>query len=211
MESILKISNLTKVIKGKYLLKNINMKINSPGIYGIIGRNGSGKSVLFKSIAGLLYPTSGSIQIFDREIGKGKFPDNFGAILDTPGFISHYSGFKNLKLLASIQNKASVEDIKNCISFVGLDYKDKTPVKKYSLGMRQRLGIAQAIMENPKLLVFDEPMNGLDESGVNDIRNMLLDFKKQGKTVLLASHNSEDINMLCDAIYKMDNGELSSI
>ena len=172
MENIIKICNLSKVIKGKHLLKDINLEINSSGIYGIVGRNGSGKSVLFKSIAGLLSPTNGSIHVFNKEIGKGNFPENFGAILDTPGLISHYSGYRNLKLLASIQNKANVEDIKRCIAFVGLDYKDKTPVKKYSLGMKQRLGIAQAIMENPKLLILDEPMNGLDESGVNDVRKM---------------------------------------
>ncbi|MBD8067354.1 ATP-binding cassette domain-containing protein [Bacillus sp. PS06] len=211
MNNIIKINNLTKVIKGKYLLKNINLEISSPGVYGIVGRNGSGKSILFKSIAGLLSPTAGSIHIFNKKIGNGSFPESFGAILDTPGFISHYSGYRNLKLLASIQKIASDEDIKRCISIVGLDYNDKTPVKKYSLGMKQRLGIAQSIMENPNLLILDEPMNGLDEDGINDIRNMLLDLKKEGKTLLLASHNSEDIRMLCDAVYKMESGELKEI
>lgn len=206
--TILEIHNLHKKIKGRQLLKNITLVIDKPGIYGIVGRNGSGKSLLFKTIAGLFVPSSGTVKVFNDIIGKGNFPKSFGALLDTPGFLTQYSGFQNLKILASIQNKISDQDIKNILTFVGLDYKDKGPVRKYSLGMRQRLGIAQAIMENPKLLLLDEPMNGLDQSGVAEMRDMILNFRKQDITILLASHNPEDIALLCDEVYKMDGGEL---
>jgi ABC-2 type transport system ATP-binding protein len=209
MSTILDIQNLSKAIKGRRLLENIQLKIEKPGVYGIVGRNGSGKSVLFKTIAGLLVPTEGTVKVFNENIGKGNFPRNFGALLDTPGFLPQYSGFQNLKLLASIQNRVSEEELKKVISFVGLDPDDKVSVRKYSLGMKQRLGIAQAIMEKPNFLILDEPMNGLDESGVNDIRRMILSFKKQGMTILLASHNAEDISLLCDVVYKMDNGHLT--
>ncbi|MGE7918067.1 ATP-binding cassette domain-containing protein [Viridibacillus sp. NPDC093762] len=206
--TILEIQNLHKKIKGRELLKNINLIVDKPGIYGIVGRNGSGKSLLFKTIAGLFVPSSGTVKVFDDIIGNGNFPKSFGALLDTPGFLTHYSGFENLKILASIQNRINDKDIENVLTLVGLDFNDKGPVRKYSLGMRQRLGIAQAIMEKPKLLLMDEPMNGLDESGVSDMREMILEFKKQGITILLASHNPEDISLLCDKVYKMDGGEL---
>ncbi|TSB45879.1 ATP-binding cassette domain-containing protein [Alkalicoccobacillus porphyridii] len=211
MGTILEVKNLSKVVKGDYLLKNIELKIEQPNIYGIVGRNGSGKSVLFKSISGLFVPSEGSIKVFNEEVGTGSFPKDFGALLDTPGFLGHYSGFRNLKLLASIQNKINDEEIKQVITLVGLNPNDKKPVRKYSLGMKQRLGIAQAIMEKPKLLILDEPMNGLDETGVTEIRQMILDLKKKGITILVASHNSEDISILCDVVYKMDNGHLDLI
>lgn len=209
MEKIIEIRNLTKTVKGHDLLKDINLEISQPNVYGIIGRNGSGKSVLFKTIAGLLSPTKGEVRVFGENIGKGAFPQQFGALLDTPGFLPQYSSFKNLKLLSSIKNQVSDERLKEVISLVGLDPKDRRPVRKYSMGMRQRLGIAQAIMEKPKLLILDEPMNGLDESGVNDMRDMILKFKNEGLTVLLTSHNSEDISMLCESVYRIDNGMLT--
>lgn len=207
--TILEIHNLYKKIKGRELLKNITLVIDKPGIYGIVGRNGSRKSLLFKTIAGLFVPSSGTVSVFGDIIGKGNFPKSFGALLDTPGFLTHYSGFPNLKILASIQNKMNDKDIENVLTLVGLDFNDKGPVRKYSLGMRQRLGIAQAIMEKPKLLLLDEPMNGLDESGVSEMREMIRNFKKQKITILLASHNPEDVELLCDEVYKMDAGELA--
>lgn len=208
---IIKITNVSKKVKDHEILKDINLEIDTPGIYGFIGRNGSGKSVFFKTLVGLLTPSSGTITVFDEAIEKGNFPKSLGALLDTSGFLKQYSGYRNLKILASILNKISDEDIKNILEVVGLNPNDTRPVSKYSLGMKQRLGIAQAIMENPKLLILDEPMNGLDESGVEDIRNLLIDLKSKGVTILLASHNSEDIQLLCDSVYKMDEGKLSTV
>lgn len=209
MGRILEVQKLSKLVKGHYLLKDIQLVIDQPNVYGIIGRNGSGKSVLFKTIAGLLVPTNGTVKVFEDNIGKGQFPKSFGALLDTSGFLGHYSGFRNLKLLSSIQNKVTNEELRTVISQVGLNPDDTRPVRKYSLGMKQRLGIAQAIMEKPKFIILDEPMNGLDESGVEDIREMILDLKKQGTTILLSSHNAEDISILCDVVYKMDDGQLT--
>lgn len=139
---------------------------------------------------------------------NGRFPENIGVLLDTPSFIPHYSAFRNLKFLASIRNKISEDEIRNAILLVGLDPDDTTAVRKYSLGMKQRLGIAQAIMENPQFLILDEPMNGLDESGVEDVRKLILRYKKRGVTILIASHNSEDVSLLCDHVYKMIEGSL---
>lgn len=211
MDKIIEIKNLTKTVKGHDILKNINLEITEPNVYGIIGRNGSGKSVLFKSIAGLLSPTTGEIRVFGENIGKGHLPKQFGALLDTPVFLPHYTGFKNLKLLSSIKNEISDERLKEVITSVGLDPNDRRPVRKYSMGMRQRLGIAQAIMAKPRLLILDEPMNGLDESGVQDIRDMIIKFKNEGLTILLSSHNSEDIAMLCETVYRIDNGMLTEL
>ncbi|MCW1927437.1 ATP-binding cassette domain-containing protein [Bhargavaea beijingensis] len=206
---IIEINHVTKTVKGNDLLKDIDLRITKPGVYGVIGRNGSGKSVLFKTIAGLLRPTTGEVKVFGEKVGNGRFPKHFGALFDLPGFVPRYTAFNNLKLLASIRGIISTEDIRQVISKVGLDPDDRRPVKKYSYGMRQRLGIAQAIMENPSLLILDEPMNGLDETGVEEIRGMILEFKKQGMTVLIASHNSEDIKLLCDQVYRMDQGKLT--
>src|SRR3712207_2181815 len=178
-------------------------------IYGIVGTNGSGKSMMFKAICGLINSTKGEIKVFDEIIKDGSFPKSTGIIIENPGFLPQYSGFKNLKILASINNIVSNEDIKNVISLVGLEPNDKRAVKKYSLGMKQRLGIAQALMEKPKLLILDEPMNGLDEDGVKLIRDILLGLKKESVTILLASHNKEDISELCDEVYKMKKGVLS--
>ncbi|MEC1179633.1 ABC transporter ATP-binding protein [Metasolibacillus meyeri] len=208
MGNILEVKGVSKIVKGQTLLNNINLVINEPNIYGIIGRNGSGKSVLFKTIAGILLPTEGTIQVFGEPVGREAFPKDFGALLDAPGFLGHYSAFRNLKLLASIQGKVTDADLREVLTIVGLDPDDTKPVRKYSLGMKQRLGIAQAIMEKPKLLILDEPMNGLDETGVQDIRQMIQSFKEQGIAILLSSHNAEDIAVLCNTVYRMEQGQL---
>lgn len=205
---VININNLSKTTREKKILDNINLQIESGKIYGIIGRNGSGKTMLFKAICGLIKPTSGELFVFDQAIHKGNLPIDTGMIIENPRFLLQYSGMKNLKMLASINNVIDEEEIKRTIELVGLDPEDKTPVKKYSLGMKQRLGIAQAIMENPKLLILDEPMNSLDEDGVELIRSILLDLKKQSVTILIASHIKEDIETLCDEVYIMSKGKL---
>lgn len=211
MEYIVKIDKLSKKIKNHMLLDNINLEIKKNGVYGIVGRNGSGKSLLFKIISGLINPTSGEVEVLGYSINKGEFPKEFGALLDSGGFLLHYSAFKNLKLLASIKNQISDDEIRDCLEFVGLNPDNSSPVKTYSLGMKQRLGIAQAIMEKPKLLILDEPMNGLDASGVKDIQKMIIEFKNKGVTILLASHNQSDIDLLCDEVYEMNNGKISKL
>lgn len=208
-KKVVEIYNLTKDIKGTKVLNNVNLQLERGKAYGIVGRNGSGKSMLFKAICGLINTTEGSITVFDKSIKNGSFPDDIGMIIENPGFLLQYSAFKNLKILASINNKISDEKINETINLVGLDSKDKKIVKKFSLGMKQRLGIAQALMEDPKLLILDEPMNGLDTEGVKQIREILLKLKSNSVTILLASHNSDDIDQICDYVYTMENGILS--
>lgn len=207
----IEINNLYKEINNIKILDNINVNFEIGKIYGIIGKNGSGKSMLFKAICGLINKTSGEIKVFNNTIKNGDFPKDTGIIIESPGFLPQYSGFKNLKILASINNTISDEHIKEVISSVGLDPNDKRPVKKYSLGMKQKLGIAQALMEHPKLLILDEPMNALDSESVILIRSMLLNLKLESVTILLSSHNSEDISSLCDCVYKIDCGNLNKI
>lgn len=212
MSTIIEITNLCKSFKETKVLNDITIKIKKGNIIGIIGRNGSGKTVLFKCICGLVSPTKGTVKINNKILGKDMdIPDNIGVIIETPGFLPNYNGFKNLKFLAMIKNQISNEHIKDTIKLVGLNPDSKKHVGKYSLGMRQRLGIAQAIMENPDILILDEPMNGLDNDGVKDMRKLFLSLKEQGKTILLASHNKEDIEVLCDEVYMMDKGILTQI
>lgn len=194
------------------ILKSLNVKFEKGKIHGLIGRNGSGKTMLMKCICGFIKPTGGTIFVEDKQIGKDcDFPNSVGIIIETPGFIPYYSGYKNLKLLADLNHKISGEQIKESMKQVGLDPELKRHVKKYSLGMRQRLGLAQAIMENPDLLILDEPMNGLDKDGVSDMRKYLLDLKEQSKTILIASHSAEDIEILCDTVCEMDKGVLTKL
>jgi ABC-2 type transport system ATP-binding protein len=207
---VVEIKNLYKKYKDAIILNKVNLELEEGKIYGIVGRNGSGKSMLFKTICGLINPTEGEVKVFGEDISNGSFPKNTGVIIEAPGFLPQYSGFNNLKLLASINNVATDEDIKKVIDLVGLNPEDKKPVKKFSLGMKQRLGIAQAIMEKPKLLILDEPMNGLDSSGVEDIRNLIKEYKSTGVTIILSSHNKEDIEILCDEVFNMENGVLTS-
>lgn len=205
---IINIDNLSKKVKDIDILKNISVQFKEGTIYGIVGKNGSGKTMLFKAICGLINPTSGEISIFNKTMKKGSFPENTGVIIENPGFLPQYSAFDNLKILSSIHNKIDDETIKKYINLVTLDADDNRPVKKFSLGMKQKLGIAQALMEEPKLLILDEPMNALDEDSVVNIRKILLDLKSKGVTILLSSHNREDIDQLCDYIYTMKSGEL---
>ena len=209
MGEVIRVENVTKKFGDVTALERINISFEAGKIYGIIGRNGSGKTVLFKTMIGYLKPTGGRVVVGEREIGKDiDFADNMGIIIENPGFISRYNGYKNLEYLAAIRKLIGKEQIRESMERVGLDPDSKKKVGKYSLGMRQRLGIAQAIMENPDILILDEPMNGLDNQGVVDVRNILLKLKEEGKTIILASHNKEDIEILCDEVYEMDHGKL---
>ncbi|MBU3227713.1 ABC transporter ATP-binding protein [Clostridium algidicarnis] len=204
------IKKLYKEINKSIILNDINLNLKEGLIYGIIGGNGSGKSMLLKAICGLLYLSSGSIEVFGTILNNNNFPSNTSAVLDAPGLLPQYTVFKNLKILASIKDVAKDEDIKEAISLVGLDYNDKRTLKKYSLGMKQKANIAQALMEKPKLLLLDEPMNGLDEDSINNIRSLLLDLKNNNITIVITSHNSKDIEILCDEVYSIKKGVLSS-
>ena len=209
MEKMIEISHVSKSFQTYRALDDISLDIEKGKIYGIIGRNGSGKTVLFKCICGFLKTDSGEIKVDGKIIGKEiEAPQNAGIIIENPGFLPAYSGCQNLKFLADINKKIGKREIRDVLEKVGLDPTMKKPVGKYSLGMRQRLGIAQAIMENPSLLILDEPMNGLDYQGGKDVRKILLDLKAEGKTILLASHNREDIAFLCDETVHIDHGKL---
>lgn len=201
--------HVTKKFGQELILKEVNLTLEQGRVYGIVGNNGSGKTVLMKCICGFLIPTTGLIQVFGSSIGQDvDFPESLGVIIETPGFLTNLTGRKNLEILAGMRRKIGPAEIQQVLEKVGLDPALKKPVANYSLGMRQRLGIAQAIMEDPKLLILDEPFNGLDKHGVGEIRKLLLELKEEGKTILLASHNEEDIRILCDEVYEMDGGVL---
>ncbi len=210
-ENIIKVVHATKSFGEETVLKDVTVDFEKGKIHGIIGRNGSGKTMLFKCICGLISLSAGEIMVDGKKIGKDTdVPEQVGMIIEAPGFLPDYSGYGNLRLLASINNKIKKETIFAAMEKVGLEPESKKHVRKYSLGMKQRLGIAQAIMENPRILIFDEPFNGLDNQGVEDMRKLFLEVKEEGKTVLIASHNSEDIKILCDNVYSMEAGKLSS-
>lgn len=204
-----RVDRVTKKFGSEVVLKETTMAMSRGKVYGIVGNNGSGKTVLMKCICGFLPVTSGSICVGEKYIGRDTdFPESLGLIIETPGFLTEYTGKKNLEILADLNRKISAGEIRRVLQRVGLDPDLKKPVAKYSLGMRQRLGITQAIMEDPDFLILDEPFNGLDKRGVADIRSILLDLKRRGKTILLASHNSGDIDLLCDEVYEIDAGIL---
>ncbi|MCI8785848.1 MAG: ATP-binding cassette domain-containing protein [Eubacterium sp.] len=206
------IRRLVKKFGEDTVLSDINMTMEEGMVYGISGNNGSGKTVLMKCICGFVPVTEGSITVGGKTIGTQiDFPESIGVIIETPGFLTNLTGMRNLEILAGLRGKISKEDIRAAIRKAGLDPDLKKSVGKYSLGMRQRLGIAQAIMEDPKFLILDEPFNGLDKHGVADIRALILGLKEQGKTILLASHNSEDIRLLCDKVFEMDGGRMREL
>ena len=211
MKDIIEVRGLSLTIGKTAILNDVTVSLEAGKIHGLIGRNGSGKTMLMKCICGFIRPTRGVVVVDGKRVGKDvDFPKNMGIIIETPGFIPYYSGYKNLKLLAGLRNKIGKEEIIQAMERTGLDPKLKRHVKKYSLGMRQRLGLAQAIMEDPDILILDEPMNGLDKDGVEDMRRYLIDLREQGKTILIALHSSEDISVLCDAVYEMEKGVLAN-
>ena len=206
----IEIKDYSKTIKGRKILDNINYVFEGGKIYGLYGRNGSGKTMLMRAIAGLIYPTSGKIIIDDKELhSEISFPPSMGIIIENMELMPQYDAYTNLKILSKIQKKATDEDIKRALELVGLANVGKTKVKEFSLGMKQKLAIAQAIFEKPELLLLDEPTNALDEKSVENIRKLLIEIKKSGTTIVIASHNKDDINMLSDIVLKMDEGVLT--
>lgn len=204
---IIEVSHAKKSFKDVRVLNDVTISCNKGEICGIIGRNGSGKTVLFKAICGFLKLDEGRIWVEGKEIQKDiDMLTTAGIIIEEPSFLSTRSGMKNLEFLYMIQNKKNRKHLCDIMKLVGLDPTSKKRVGNYSLGMKQRLAIAQAIMEEQQILILDEPMNGLDNEGVADMRKLFLDLKKQGKTILLATHNREDINLLCDKVYEIDRG-----
>lgn len=203
----IRVKEATKIYGDQTVLNQVSLEMKGGVIYGFVGQNGSGKTVLFKSICGFTKLTSGSVEILGKVVGVDvDMAENVGAIIENPGFLANYNAFKNLKFLAALTNKIDDEEIRRNLALVGLDPYSKKKVGKFSLGMRQRLGIAQAIMENPEILILDEPFNGMDKNGTKEIRELLLSMKKEGKTILLASHSAEDIEILCDEVYEMEMG-----
>ena len=203
------IKNINKSFKGNLILNNVNMHLEIGNIYGFSGRNGSGKSVLLKVLTGLYKADSGSVSINDKEINyQEEFIKNLGVLIEGPKFFSNLTGFENLKFLASIKNKVKEDDILNILEIVNLiDEKDKK-YNKYSLGMKQKLGIAAAIMENPDILILDEPFNGIESVSVSKIKNYLKEIKKN-KIIILSTHIKEDLEELSDHIYYFDAGIVS--
>ena len=203
------VKDLSLKIKNETILSDINLHIEKGKITGLVGRNGCGKTMLIKCITGFVKPTSGEVVFNEKRIGEDiDFPKDTGIIIETPSFIPYYSGRKNLLELASLNRKIGKKEIDKVLEKVGLYEARNKMVRKYSLGMRQRLGIAQALMEGPETLILDEPMNGLDNDCVEMIRKILGQLKEEGKTILLVSHNKEDIRILCDEIYEMDKGKI---
>lgn len=194
------VENVTKRFKQETVLDGISLEVEQGSICGIVGRNGSGKTVLFKCICGLMETDEGKIRVDRKKIG---------AVIEKPGFLKQYSGYKNLQILSALSGKKI--DINEVLKIVGLENARNKKVGKYSMGMKQRLGIAQALMEDQKILILDEPMNGLDNKGVEDMRELFLQLKNQGKTFLIASHNREDIDLLCDVVYEMDAGKIRKV
>ena len=205
----IEICKLSKIIDKNIILNDVNMNLESGNIYGFVGRNGSGKTMLLKMICGFVNPSSGNILIDDESIfQKNYFNNNIRALIEKPKFIDSLSGFDNLKLLANINNTIDDNTINYWLDKIGLlDEKNKL-YSKYSLGMKQKLGIIQVLMENPPIMIFDEPLNGIDEKSANIVRNILLKEKENGKLILISTHIKEDIETLCNVIYKFDNGNV---
>ena len=209
MEDIIVVENVSKKFGDNLVLDNVCVNFEKGKIHGIIGRNGSGKTMLMKCICGFVPVTSGTITVAGKKVGKDvDVPHNMGIIIETPGFLNSYSGYNNLKFLAGINKKIGKDRIMEVMELVKLDPHNKKHVGKYSLGMRQRLGLAQALMENPDILILAEPMNGLDQSGGDEMRGVLSSLAKGGTTIIMANHNAEDIELLCDTVCEMELGKL---
>lgn len=211
-QAAISLQGVKKVFRQETVLKGITHDFQTGKVHGLVGFNGSGKTVLLKCICGFLHPSEGKILVEGKWVGKEvDFPDSLGMIIENPGFLPNLSGFKNLKILASLRGKITDKEIRNSMEMAGLDPSLKKSVKNYSLGMRERLGIAQAIMENPRILILDEPFNGLDKKGVQEVYALIRNLKNENRTILLVSHNAENIETLCDTVCEMELGSLKEI
>lgn len=201
--------NISKSIGEKEILKGVSLELESGNVYGFVGRNGSGKTMLFRALSGLMNISSGRIFLDDKELHKDiRVLPNVGIVIENAGLYPELTGFENLKFLAKLNDKISDVEIKTAISRVGLEPNDKRTFRKYSLGMKQRIVIAQAIMEQPGILMLDEPTNALDEEGIDRVRKIITEEKERGAIVLIASHNKEDIELLADRVFLINSGTL---
>ncbi len=206
---MIEIEDLSKQIKGVTVLDHITMRMQAGTIYGLRGENGSGKTMLMRCICGLIFPTSGEIRIDGKVLGKDiSFPESIGVLLEGPSFLGKYTGLQNLKNLAKLRGDISDEEISDAMTAVGLMPEDKRKYKKYSLGMKQRLGIACALMGKPDILILDEPMNALDEKGMEQVKRLLLEEKERGALIILACHDSEDFELLTDEVFVVEEGRI---
>ena len=205
----LEIQNLSKTISKNPILRNITIGMERGKIYGLRGKNGSGKTMLMRAICGLILPTEGSVSIDGEVLGKDiSFPRSIGALIENPGFIANYSGLKNLQILAAIQNHIGQKDIEAIMEQLGLDSADPKKFKKYSLGMKQKLGSAAAVMENPDLIILDEPINALDEKSVEIVKQLLLNHKERGALIIISCHDREELEFLSDEVFCMEDGQI---
>jgi ABC-2 type transport system ATP-binding protein len=210
MNTVVRVENYTKIIKKNVILDNVSVKFESGKVFGLKGKNGSGKTMLMRAVAGLILPTSGAVYINDKEIGKDiSFPPSIGMLLENPAFINNYTGFKNLKILASIQNRIDDSRIREVIKQVGLDPDDRRTYRKYSLGMKQKLGIAASYMEEPDIIILDEPINALDEESAKRVHEILDEQKRRGALIIIACHDKEELEMLSDEIIEIHEGRLT--
>ena len=205
----IKISHVSKIIKNNPVIKDISMELQSGAVYGFKGINGSGKTMLMRLISGLIRPSQGEISMNGKILGKDiSFPNSIGVFLENPAFLDAYSGFNNLKLLASIKSVASDDDIRNTLLRVGLDPDSNKKYKKYSLGMKQRLGIAAATMEKPEIVILDEPTNSLDEDGVDLVKHIVRNEKERGALVIVSCHDEEILKGMSDEVFLLEQGRL---
>lgn len=205
----IEVVDVTKEFKNETILDSVSLNFESGKIYGLVGKNGCGKSVFLKMLCALYYPTKGKILIDGVDyIAKKSFPPKFGVLIEEPAFISDMNGFDNLKLLAKIQNIIDDSQIKKILELVNLKFGDKKKVGKYSLGMKQKLGIAQALMEDPDVILLDEPFNSVDEDTTEKLKKYLIDLKKQGKLIIIVTHIKDDLENIADEIYKVSNGKI---
>lgn len=199
-----------KTLRGAEVLKHISATFSSGNVYGLKGQNGCGKTMMMRAICGLILPTSGEVTIDGKVLGKDlSFPESVGVLIENPAFINAYTGFKNLRFLADIQKKISDAEIREALTAVGLDPDDRRSYRKYSLGMKERLGIAAAIMGTPELMILDEPLNGVDEAGAEIVKKLILDLKAKNKLIVMSCHDSEDLYSLCNVIVNVSAGQIA--